>query len=199
MSSVIDVIGSTVVFGVLILLVIQLNIFAVEANTQTVLAVSTQERLIGYEDAAGASAVLEHDLLKIGYRCPVFPAITFADSDRIHFRCDLNNDGSLDSVKYYVSGATVVRRDENTLLRNVVRRVNLDPVNGSWLEVSQFRLTYLDDRGKTIPTPVASVLLPSIRSIRIQMTVQSRTRVQNTWDSNFAGMYWQTTISPANM
>lgn len=199
MSTAIEMIGSTIFFGVLVLLVIELNVFALETSTQTTLAVSTQEQIIGHEGGSGAGRTLEHDLLKIGYRCSVSPAITLADSDRIQFRCDLDNDGTLDSVKYYMIGAITVPRDGNTRLKGIVRRVNLEPVKGNWLAVSLFRLSYFDGRGKIIPVPVSSGLLPSIRSIRVQLTVESTTRLQNTWDPNFAGMYWETTVSPANV
>ena len=99
MAFLIDIIGSLVLVGVLILTVATVNINMNQALYETTFELNTQENLVEL------ARTLEYDFVKIGYGATA-PAITVADTDRITFKGDFVNNGVVDSIRYYLGSTT---------------------------------------------------------------------------------------------
>jgi hypothetical protein len=199
MGSMLDVVGGIILFGVLLLMTLQLNIFTAETAVQQNLTAYNQERITGNESGLGLGGMVEYDLAQVGYGDSLAPSVTVADTNRVTFRADIDGNGSVDSIKYYVTTPASIPPGGNPNLKYLYRKQNTETGTGGWVGVSQFKITYLDNMGRIIPTPVAGTSLSDIRSIRIQMTVESATRMKSDWDTTFASSYWETLISPSNI
>lgn len=199
MANMFDVIGGLLIFAVVVMLVLQLNIFTMEKNTQSVLQNATLEAINGTELTTGLGGLIEADLAKIGVGDSVPPAILVADSNRITFRGDVTGDGIADSVKYYITVPPSVPDGTNPNLKYLYRRQNTESGTKGWWGVSSFTLEYLDNRGRPIATPVPPASLPNIRSIRVKLLLESRILLATGVDTSFAATYWETLVSPPNI
>ncbi|SRR5713101_6132738 len=190
MESMIDIVGSAVLAGIVILLVFQLNSSLSNANFQTTLDVSTQENAIVLGN------IMEYDLRKIGYKVSRnVSAITYADTNgNIKFKSDINNDGKLDSVQYKVSKTA----DKKHLI--VTRTVNVSPAIAINFGVDTLKVSYYDSTGASItfPTPTDSASLAKIRSLRVHMFFQNLIKLA---DSTYppAAMYWEKYFTMKNL
>ena len=184
MAFLLDVIGSFALVGALILTVATVNVNLNEDMYESTLELNTQRNLIE------VARLIEYDLLKIGYNTPK-PAILFADSNRIMFKADLANKGTVDSVRYFLGSPMDpgVAGTPNPGDRVLYRLVNDEPQRGASLGVVEFRLTYYDSLG------VSTSVLGLIRSIRVELTVESPYPV----DSTYPGAYWEKLIFPRNL
>ncbi len=187
------------IFGVVLVMSMNLNIFTMEKNTQNILRTANQEKITGTESYVGLGGMIENDLAKIGVGDSLTPSVTKADSNGITFRADMDNNGTVDSVKYFVSAPAGVPTGGNTKIKYLFRRQNTQSGTAGWVGVSLFEFLYLDEMGRTIAAPVADSLLSSIRSIRVKMMVENSYRMKNDSDTTFAATYWETLISPQNI
>jgi hypothetical protein len=197
-QAIMDLLGSTVIFGWLFLITITANVSNKE-DFQT-----NQGELLCQQNLVELTKLLEYDFRKIGYckepdRLPnPTLAILLADTSRIKFLTDLDIDGSgpdgfVDSLYYYLGppGAG----GNNPRVRILYRQVNNLPMSGSNLGVTNFRLTYYDRFNDTLVTPVSAANLQKIFSIQISMSVENtvasalvETSPQNT---QFQSAFWQ--------
>lgn len=199
MSSFLDIIGALMIFGVVLVMSLNLNIFTMQKNTQYILRTSNQEKITGTESYVGLGGIIENDLYKIGVGDTLTPSITNADTNLITFRADMDNNGTVDSVKYFTSTPPVVPAGGNPNIKYLYRRQNTQSGTAGWTGVSSLRFVYLDEMGKTILAPVADTLLSTIRSIRVKMMVENSYRMKNDSDTTFAATYWETLVSPQNI
>jgi hypothetical protein len=200
-QTVIDLIGSSVIFGWLFLITITANVSNKEDFQ------SNQGELLCQQNLVELTKLLEYDFRKIGFckepdRLPnPTLAIRLADSTRIKFLTDLDLDGTgpdgiVDSLYYYLGPAGEIRGGmNNPRVRILYRAVNDLPVAGSNLGVTNFKLTYYDRFNNVIPTPVSGPNLQSIFSIQISLSVENivasaivETAPQNT---QFQSAFWQ--------
>ena len=195
-----DLLGSTVIFGWLFLITITANVSNKE-NFQ-----SNQGELLCQQNLVELTKLLEYDFRKIGFckepdRLPnPTLAILLADSNRIKFLTDLDLDGTgpdgfVDSLYYYLGPAGQIHGMNNPHARILYRVVNNQPALGSNLGVTNFRLTYFTKFNDTLATPVTQLNLQKIYSIQISMSVENvvasaivETAPQNT---QFQTAFWQ--------
>ncbi|HEX7573558.1 MAG TPA: hypothetical protein VF514_10730 [Bacteroidota bacterium] len=200
LQTVIDLIGSTVIFGWLFLITITAN----GANREDFQ--SNQGELLCQQNLVELTKLLEYDFRKIGFckepdRLPnPTLAILLADSTRIKFLTDLDldgtgPDGNVDSLYYYLGPPGAAGAGDNPRVCILYRVVNNQPVAGSNLGVTNFRLTYYDRFNNVIPVPVAQPNLQSIFSIQISLSVENtiasalaETSPQNT---QYQSAFWQ--------
>lgn len=161
-SSILDIITSAILAGVLLLIALRLN---AQANESTMVyngSVILQENittLVGW---------IEHDFRQIGYcrdfkKIPVSSkAFRKADASDITFWTDINTDGHpadgiVDSIRWRIgpTNDTIVTGTQNPRDRLIYRIVNGDTTKLGWnLGVTQFNLTYLDYMHNVLSTPV---------------------------------------------
>ncbi len=121
--------------------------------------------------------LLEHDFRKIGY-CKEWTkipdptkAVLLADSSEISFLTDVDNNGIVDTLHYYLGPASELTMTSNTRDRLLYRVVNNETPIGANLGVTNFELTYFDALGDTIGSPVTNP--GEIENMQIDIKVEN--------------------------
>jgi type II secretory pathway component PulJ len=169
--TIIDVIGSTIIGGFLLLILFRLNDNATQNTYNFSGELTVQENLVATIE------VLEYDFRKIGYcKNPInlpnpVRTIIYADTSDIRFLTDENFDGTVDTIRYYLGPASGLPETPNPRDRMLYRVTNGIP-KGVNLGVTQFKITYFNAIEQVIPTPITSVPT-GIQSMQIDISVEN--------------------------
>jgi hypothetical protein len=175
-SSLVDLIGSMVVGGLLFVILLRMNNVATE-NTFTYNGeLQVQQNLVA------TVKLIEADFRKIGYCANpdvVIPSryITFADSTRISFYTDLatfsnhSGDGIPDILTYYTGPTSELSSTPNPYDMKLYRVENNETPKSANLGITEFKLRYFDTFGNVIPSPVADP--GTIQTIEINIRVEN--------------------------
>lgn len=197
MSSLLDVVGSVVLFGALLLVVLKLNGSLIDSNSQQNLRVMSGEQIGGVAGAAGLAQILERDFSLAGARTTT--PITLADSNRITLQGDIDGNGTIDSVKYSLVALAIPAGGNTKLTHRLIRRQNTETGASGGIGVSLFKMVFLDSLGRPMVTPVSGAALTKIRSIRVRVCVENPVRIKNDIDTSFASAYYERVFSPRNL
>ncbi len=183
-SSIIDIIGSSVIGGMLFILLLQINEGAVKNNYEFMGELTVQQNLVAVVD------LLEHDFRKIGY-CKNWQAIVdpsksilFADSNCVSFLTDDNNDGIPDTMTYFVGSEDELSGTPNLHDKKLYRVVNGDSLSAN-LGITDFSLTYFDALGTQLTFPISNPHL--IYEMKIDIEVQNPAA----YDNSYSTAFWQ--------
>ncbi|MCX6135074.1 MAG: hypothetical protein NTU47_14770 [Ignavibacteriales bacterium] len=186
-STILDIITSAVMAGVLLLIALRLNAQANESTTVYNGSVILQQNittLVGW---------IEHDFRQIGY-CRDWTKIpkssdSFrrADTSDITFWTDVNNAGNKDSIRWYIGGTNdnIVNQTPNPNDRLIYRVVNNGTPKGWNLGVTQFRLRYFRLNRTEMTAPVSSP--DEIYEIQISIACQSPYKFSEQWRASAGG------------
>lgn len=202
MDTMIDIIGSTIVAGLLIVAIVRMNSSLSNTGSDTNVQVITQS------DLTAIGQGITYDFYKIGYRAS--PAILIADTNRLEFRADLEKDGVPDTVYYYTAQATTTGSQNPNMIVLYRRQWNSAThsatTTGASLGQTYFNLSYYDSTGTPVTIPpgglswgssISDSLLTVIKTIQVKVLVQSPNRLMS--DTTYAGSYWEQYISPKNL
>ncbi|MGA3245759.1 MAG: hypothetical protein ABSE41_14170 [Bacteroidota bacterium] len=186
-STILDIITSAVIAGVLLLIALRLN---AQANESTMVYNGS---VILQQNITTLVAWIEHDFRQIGYcrdwtKIPKSSAaFRRADSSDITFWTDVNNTGNLDSIRWFIGPLTdpVVAATPNPRDRLIYRVVNGAATKGWNLGVTQFQLKYFDYTRRVLTTPVASPDM--IFEIQISIACESPYKFSTQWQSSKNG------------
>ena len=184
-STLIDILGSIVVGGMLLLILFRLNDAAVANSFQYNGEVIVQRNLV---EIVG---LLEYDFRKIGY-CRDWQAIPDpsksiikADSTSITFLTDEDSDGVVDIMTYYLGSIDELAHTSNPRDRMLYRKVNNQIPLGANLGVTRFELTYYDAFGTQIAFPV---LVPGeINTLQIDIELEDVAA----YDQQYNKVFWR--------
>lgn len=187
-SDVLDLAGSILIGGLIMLILFRMNSTAVENVYNNGGELSLQQNL------AVTAKVLENDFRKIGY-CAVWTkipdpskSILLADSTRIKFLTDIDKDGTgpdgeVDTLYYYLGSTSELTETANPRDRFLYRVINNESPKGINLGVTQFKLIYFDALGDTINFPIT---VPSeIYTLEINLTVENVAGYNEQYSSAF--------------
>lgn len=175
---IIDLIGSFVLFGWLLLTAIRVNI----ANSENMQTYGGE--LLVQENLVEVTRLLEYDFRKIGF-CKEpnnlpdpTKAIILADSLRLKFLTDVDltgsgPDGVVDSIYYYLGTTAELASTQNPRDRLLYRVVNGAAAKGSNLGITSFRFRYYDGAGNELGVPVTAPNLQRIQTIQISLIVEN--------------------------
>jgi hypothetical protein len=177
-QAILDVIGSFILFGWLLLSAIRVG----TANSENMQSCGGE--LLVQQNLVEITKLLEYDFRKIGYckepnRLPdPTKAIILADSSSIKFLTDVDltgsgPDGIVDSLYYYLGPPSELASTTNPRDCMLYRVVNKDAPKGANLGVTSFKLRYFDGQGNAIPTPVTGNNLQKIQTIQISIIVEN--------------------------
>lgn len=190
MADLLDIVSSTLIAGMLLLSVLKVNSDLTSTNSDTNIEVITQE------NATTVANTIAYDFYKIGYKAS--PAIVFADTSAITFCSQIDNNGVVDTIKYWL-GAPLGLSGVNPNWCILYRVKNGNPIRGASLGVTSFNLTYYDSTGQEISVPPGGTsdqsTLSRIESIHIVILFQSADKTS----SGYAETYWEEFISPKNL
>lgn len=184
-STLLDILGSIIIGGILLTIVFRLSGAATEKTYNNSGELSLQQNL------STIAQIIEHDFRKIGY-CADWnklpdptKAILLAETSGIKYLTDIEADGNLDSIYYYLgptSELTVTPNPRDRILYRIVNGEN--PVQAN-LGVTQFHMVYYDALGDTVYLPIANYGL--ISSIEINVTVENVAA----YDTSYSKAYWR--------
>ncbi|PID58426.1 MAG: hypothetical protein CR986_07935 [Ignavibacteriae bacterium] len=192
-STLIDVLGSTLVGGMLLLILFRINDATVENNYMYGGELIIQENLVEIVE------LIEHDFRKIGF-CENYVAlpkeqfILHADSNSIKFSTDIDSDGIVDSIHYYIGPTSELKGTPNPRDRFLYRVVNDKPPVGTNLGLTEFKLAYYNTLGHKLSFPIN--YLTEIQSIEINIKIEDvygydtkNDEKQNT--DKYASAFWK--------
>jgi hypothetical protein len=190
MAVIIDILGSTFIGGLILLLIVKLNLFAASNG------VSSDNELKLQQNAKTLAEIINYDFRKIGYECDS-TAIAIADSQHIKFYADIDRNNTIDVVEYYVSDSTKAQGTENPRDIVLYRRVNGVEFGGPSLGLTKLKLTYLNDYN------IVTNVLADIRYIKVELWVESTIPEMESIfvDPNhpYLFTYWEMKINPRNI
>lgn len=200
-SVILDILGSTIIGGMLLVILMRMNDSAVENNY-----LYSGERIV-QQNLVEVVRLLEYDLRKIGYcyNWQALPnpatAIIYADSNRISYLTDIvttgypYGDGNIDTMHYFVGDTTELTVTPNPFDKLLYRVVNSNTTAGSNLGITQFKLTYYDASGTEITSMPASPPL-GIAAIQIDIAVENPAAYGNDYSAD-KRVIWRQVRLPA--
>lgn len=194
MQSILDIMGSSFIGGLILLMIIKLNLYS------TSVSYNSDNELKLQQNAKTIAEILNYDLRKIGYN-HTGTAFIVADSNHIKFYADINapgtaGHGTVDIVEYIVKDSTSASGTSNPRDISFVRVVNnSDSTAGPSLGLVKLLFSYYNGSG--VPT----TNLDSIKYVKAEFWVEPTEKIPNlltgTPDSTFT--YWEMTINPRNI
>lgn len=155
-STLLDIIGAMIVGGLLMM-----NIARMTATTQENSAQYGSEFVV-QQNLIEAAQMLEHDFLRLGYQrgsenlSNVVTAISVADSQRIVFLADIDNNGVMDQMEYVAGRPSDLTATANPHDVPLTRRVNGVGAAIQSYGITIFRMEYYNYTGQLLATPVVN-------------------------------------------
>jgi hypothetical protein len=184
-SVLMDILGSTIIGGILMMNLFQINGTAVENNY------TGSGELTAQQNLATIVQVLENDFRKIGYcadwqKIPIpTQAIIAADSTSIKFLTDVDSDGNVDSMYYYLGPTSELLMTPNPKDRLLYTVVNSEAPVGINLGVTQFNLTFFDVLGNLINFPIT--VPGEIYTMQIDLTCEN----VDAYSDKYSSAFWR--------
>lgn len=190
MASLLDILTATFIGAILILMIIGISFYIQNSSNEVMTASVAQMNL------KEIAEVLDYDLYKIGYRVPS-NKILEADSTRIRFQTDINNDGKIDTVFYFLGSPNELMNTPNPRDKILYRIENNQPLRGSNLGVVDFKLTYYDSTNTKINynSLGSQNSRDKIRSIEYYVRVETLYPIEG----YYPGAEMKRTIKPKNL
>ncbi len=183
MNIILDIIGATIIGGVIIFMIINLNIY----SSQKLFA-SGQE--LGLEQNAKTLAeIMDHDLRKVGFNYSGNP-IEEMDSTHFTFHSDIDSNGVMDKVGFTCGDTTEMAATPNPNDIVLYRIINSDTSKGPSLGLTKLRFTYNDKHGNK------TAYKDSVKYIKAEMWIES---AEKTDEGKYLFTYWEMTINPRNL
>jgi hypothetical protein len=194
MNVLIDILGSTFIGGLILLIVLQMNIFMSNARY------SSDKELQMQQNAKTLAEIINYDLRKIGYKNSGI-SILDAEKERIKFVGDLQAPGepgygTIDTVEYFIKDSTYASGTSNPRDIILVRVLNNeDSTAGPSLGLVKLNFSYFD----SLSTPTAD--LSKIKFIKTELWVEPAEKVNDfiTGQNDSLFTYWEFTIHPRNI
>jgi len=195
MNFLLDLMGSSLIAGILFLLILKLNLYSSNANYYS------DNELKLQQNVKTLAEIINYDLRKIGYQCDS-TAILTAQPTRIKFYADMDAPGTfghgvMDLVEYYLGDSTEATGTANQRDKVLYRIINnTDTIGGPTLGLVDLKFSYLDAKG------IATAFLDSIKYVKAEFWVEPYEFVSD----NITGQpdstqftYWELTINPRNI
>jgi hypothetical protein len=194
MSTILDILGSTFIGGMLLLLILKANLFITNASY------ASDNELKMQQNAKTFAEILNYDFRKLGYKNNGVSIIT-AENEHFKFVGDLQRPGEsgygiIDTVEYFVRDSTYSLGTSNPNDIVLVRVVNgTDSIAGPSLGLVKINFSYLD----SLSTPTN--ILSKIKYIQTELWIEPTEQVNNfiTGKQDSVFTYWEFTINPRNI
>ena len=184
MNTLLDIVGSTIIGGIILLLLLTYNANVSDASISQTTSNIVQSNL------NSIASVLDYDFKKIGFGVTDSIKIIGADTSYISFLSDMDNNGKIDTITYFVSNTNALSSTPNPRDRFLFRTVNTQPPSSSSLGVTVFRLVYYDKHGNVTTN------LASIKSFKVELYCESTYPLSG---NTYPVAYWNKTLNPRNL
>lgn len=198
MNVLLDIIGSTIFVGILIITILTVNNNIVMSNYKSISTYEIQTQ------AVQLGRIIEYDLYKIGFNVATKAnRITFADTSNITFQADLNNSGTINSIQYQ-TGATN-GSSKNPRDKKLTRIVDGAPLFISF-NATRFIMTFYDSAMHKLTTPLSAADRLKVRTINVMLQLETPDPVDfvhrlnpDRIDTLYTGAYYEKLISARNL
>lgn len=180
MAALLDVIGSFVLGGMILIMSTKLNFVMSDNSQQSNMELATQENCVV------VSKMLEVDLSKIGYRSASNAPIKIGDSTKIKFYADIDDNGTVDSVIYSTGPMATGYASTNPRHMLLYRTWN-NKTTAMNVGLTRFKIIYYDSLG------AEATQLNKIRSMKVSMDLES---VLPSVDTVYSIVHWEQYINP---
>ena len=184
-TTLLDILGSVIIGGVMMTIAYRMS------DTITERTYNHGGELTIQRNLATAAQIIEYDFRKIGYckNWNLIPdptkALLYADTSAIKFYTDIDNDGDVDSIHYYIGPTSALSGTANPRDRLLYRVLNGEAHKSANLGITQFYLVYFDALGDTLNPPIG--VNGGVCSIEINLTVEST----DAYDQKFSKAFWR--------
>jgi hypothetical protein len=182
---ILDILGSMVIGSILML-----SIFRV-SNASTEDLYRGTGNLTAQTNLATVVQILENDFRKIGYcsdwtQIPIpTEAILYADSCSLRYLTDVDNNGLIDTMYYYMDYSTDIPETPNPRDRFLYRVVNNETPVGVNLGLTQFNMEFYNALGTKLNFPIADPR--EIYSMQIDISVEDVAA----YDEKYQTVFWR--------
>ena len=190
MSYLLDIIGSTIIAGMVVMILLAVNINNTTSSSALLFTTIEQQKI------TQVSEIIQYDFYKIGY-LTTGEKIAIADSNEIKFYSDINNDTEIDSVHYYVGNISDLGYTSNPDDMPLYRQRNTADSLLAEIPVVDFNLSYYDSIGNTLDysSLTSAAGRNRIKSIKIKIAVES----DEVYADEYRTSEWKKKISPKNL
>lgn len=186
MNTLLDLLGATIIGGIVFMLILNLNIYSGSVKYSSDLDLQIQG------NAKTLAEILDNDLRKVAYRHST-NAIIEADSNKFSFYSDIDGNGSINDVTLCTSDPAAVPATPNPHDRILYRIIDNDTSKGPSLGLTKLKFSYMKLNG--IPTTVKD----SIKYIKAEIWLESPVKVAYQDTLIYLTSYWEVTINPRNL
>ena len=184
MGAFFDIALSILVGSLLLLMIVSYNNDMIETNGINGMYSIVQQAGMDFQD------IFKNDLRKIGMGVPEGTAVFLdADSNLLRFNADLDLDGSLNQIIYYIGNTTTANFTENPNDRMLFRRVDAGAIENYTYGIVDFSLIYYDEDG------IQTTTLNDIRQVEYRCYMESTFG----YGGEYPGIYVRGRIKPKNL
>lgn len=183
MGYLLEITASTIVGGMLLLLILRMNASLLESATTLSFEKTVQSNVTSLVED------IDYDFRQIGYKVAATPKILVADSNRISFLTDIDNDNTVDTVTYYMGSVDELQNTQNPKDRFLYRIVNNSPAFTTNLGVIDFQIWYFAQSG------LFATSLSEIKYIKYALEVESIFPI----NGEYKGAYAERIVRPNNL
>lgn len=193
--NIMDLVGSFIIGGIVLVMLVGFNGNIMEdAGSQTI-------KVMAQTNLTEVTNIIDYEFRKLGYRVGGAPdsSILYADSMKIVFRGDIDNNGTVDTILYRFSPSVSGFSNPNThVLYKSVNSQSQQKIN---IGITRMRFWYYDASGTLLMSnPVET---PSkIKSFKVAINVESLEPYKETTMPYLKlnpGAYWERTFKPQNL
>jgi hypothetical protein len=168
-STILDILGSAIIGGILLINLLNVNGSLVENDS-----IYSHDKNLQIDLVITAS-VLERDFNLLGYVNNTLLVgdnqnIFSGNENSIRFRSDIDNDGTIDTIHYFLSDTSTLSHTPNPRDMILYRKLNSEIPFMLANNITRFRLTYLNTNLNEVPPPIG--LTTVVNYIRIELRVE---------------------------
>jgi hypothetical protein len=185
----IQLMGSTIISGYIIFIILNLN------STMSSTTSRYYQNSLNQRNAITIGQTVEYDFYKIGFNTSG-NKILQADSSTLKFVCDLNNAGGSDTMTYSLSATGKVSNTPNPNDKLLYRQHN-SGTSYSLGTVTRFYMQYYDSllNNLSYTSLTSQTTRSTIRVIRAYI----KTEIASQADKSYYPLEWQKDFKPRNM
>jgi len=183
MGVILDLVASMAVRGAIVYIVLTMNISLHE------LLFEKAQHAIVKQNAATIADILRNDLRYVGYSLSSGNAFLIADSNKVKFVGDTDNNGVVDTIYFYLGPVSEMSGTPNPSDRIIYRQKNGGTPFECGHGVTQLSLKYYNVNGSI------TAVLADIRSYSIKLVVQGDHEINRYYPTSI----WETYFIPSNI
>ncbi|MBI4418820.1 MAG: hypothetical protein HY563_08580 [Ignavibacteriales bacterium] len=183
MGVILDLVASMAVRGAIVYIVLTMNI-----SLNQLLYEKAQYAIVK-QNTATVADILRNDFRALGYGVSGVTPFLIADTSRVKFIGDLDDNAIIDTVEYYLGPVSEMISTPNPDDRILYRKRNSGTPFDCGHGVTRLSLEYFDTNGSTTST------LSEIRALSIKIVMQGATQINVYYPTSI----WETFLIPSNI